>query len=78
MTYGRWQVIGRRKYRGHPTGTVFDADLQDGPASRAIARRDIVLLEHIEPGLPPEYTFPEGWLTAAQANHRGAERRLIR
>ncbi len=75
---GRFQVVGRREYRGHPTGTVFHARLDTNAAQRAINRKDIVLLELAEPTLPPDYTFPDGWLTAEQANHRGAERLLTR
>ncbi len=76
MTFGRWQVTGGREYRGHPPGTVFVTGIQDNAASRAIARGDIVLLEETDPGLPPVFTFPKGWLTAEPPNTRGAERLL--
>ncbi len=75
---GRYRVVGRREYRGHKTGTVFDARLETNAAGRAIRRGDIVLLEQTEPGLPPDHAFPDGWLTATQANQRGAERLLTR
>ncbi len=75
---GRYQVVGRREYRGHPTGTVFDARLDTHAAARAITRGDIELLEQIEPGLPPGFVFPDGWLAAEPINNRGAERLLTR
>ncbi len=65
MTFGRWKVTGDREYRGHTPGTVFVTGLENNAASRAIRRGDIVLLEETRPGLPPGYTFPKGWLTAA-------------
>ncbi len=57
---GRYEVTGRREYRGHPTGTIFDAHLEPGPARRAIARKDIRLLETITPTHGP-FTPPDGW-----------------
>ncbi len=76
MTFGRWKVTGNREYRGHPPGTVFVTGLDNNAAHRAIRRGDIVLLEETQPGLPPEFTFPLGWLTAEPANTRGAGRLL--
>ena len=61
MIHGLWQVTGKRIYRGHEPGTQFEASLQDGPAGRAVARGDIVLLEEFTPALPAEYQLPEGW-----------------
>lgn len=76
---GEYEVTGRREYRGHPTGETFMARLNPGAEQRAIARGDIRLLRRVEPLLEPgSYDLPPGWLTAAQANHRGAERRLTR
>lgn len=69
-TFGRWKVVGPREYRGHPTGTEFVAGLENGAASRAIARGDIVLLEKTRPGLPARYGLPSGWLTATPATTR--------
>ncbi len=74
MTFGRWKVTGNRDYRGHPTGTVFVTGLENNAASRAIRRGDIVLLEETQPGLPPGYEFPKGWLTAEQQQTNEAPR----
>lgn len=79
MTYGVYRVIGRREYRGHKTGSTFHARLDRNAEQRAIQRRDIELVGHVTPEVPPDHTFPEGWLPSpiTQTN-RGAERRLTR
>lgn len=62
---GRYQVVGRREYRGHSRGTVFDARLDRAAEARAVRRGDIVLLERVVPAVQPgSYVFPTGWLTA--------------
>lgn len=62
MTYGLWRVCGSRIYRGHEPGEEFEGALPDGPASRAVARGDIELLDEFSPELPADHCLPEGWL----------------
>lgn len=62
MTYGVYEVTGQREYRGHKTGSTFMARLDRNAERRAIQRRDIVLLRHENPEVPPAHTFPDGWL----------------
>lgn len=79
MTFGRYQVVGRREYRGHETDTVFEARLDRNAEARAIRRGDIVLLEQIQPGLEPgSFVLPDGWLTAEPSTIEAPERRLTR
>ena len=61
MIHGEWQVTGKRVYRGHEPGEKFEASLDDGPAGRAVARGDIVLLEQFIPAVPADHELPEGW-----------------
>lgn len=77
MIYGEYEVTGRRQYRGHDTGTRFEAR-HDPAKERAIGRGDIRLLRLIEPAAPPGGTLPDGWLTPPtdvpqQANHEAPE-----
>jgi hypothetical protein len=70
--YGEFQVVGKRAYRDHPHGTVFQARLERNAEGRAIARGDLLLLRVVEPCLQPgSYTFPTGWLTAT--NHEAGK-----
>ena len=63
LVYGRYEVVDKRDYRGHPQGTVFDARLESNAERRAIARGSITLLARVVPALEPgSYIFPEGWL----------------
>jgi hypothetical protein len=66
MTIGEYLVTGKRNYRGHEPGTIFEARLNPNAEARAINRGDIRLLRQIEPTIQPgSYTFPDGWLTDA-------------
>lgn len=56
-----YEVTGKREYRGHKTGTVFQAR-HDPPKQRAINRGDITLLRICEPQVPQDRTYPNGWL----------------
>ena len=68
--YGVYRVTGRRQYRGHEPGTTFEAILDRGAEHRAIARGDIELIRHVQPGLAPgSYRLPPDWLEPATANH---------
>lgn len=65
MTFGEYQVVGKREYRGHAPGTIFEARLDRNAAARAIRRGDIALLRTITPGLEPgSFSFPVGWLAS--------------
>ena len=48
MTHKRYLVTGKRKYRGHQPGTVFEAQLEPDAERRAIERESIRVLEEIE------------------------------
>ena len=61
---GVYEVTGRRVYRGHEPGTVFEARIDGTVAARAIKRGDITLLEYITPNLPAEWALPKGWTNA--------------
>lgn len=61
-THGLYEVTGSREYRGHPHGTQFEAALDRNAERRAIARRDIRLIDRVAPTLlPGSWTFPDGW-----------------
>jgi hypothetical protein len=69
---GRYEVCGRRAYRGHSPGSTFEARLDSSAEARAIRRGAIELVEHFTPGpVPGSYTFPDGWLD--QPQHRANE-----
>jgi hypothetical protein len=60
--YGLYKVCGRRKYRGHDPGSLFEAVLQPLAEARAIRRGDIILLERITPRVQPgSYQLPRDW-----------------
>lgn len=58
---GIYKVVGRRRYRTHEPGTVFEARLYPDQERRAIQRGDIILLERITPTLPEGYRLPQDW-----------------
>lgn len=65
-TFGVYKVTGRRPYRGHEPGTVFEACLAPGPEQRAVARGDITLIERVTPDLVEgSYRLPPDWLKPA-------------
>ena len=58
---GRWLVSGKRIYRGHHPGAVFESRIEPRAAHRALVRGDIRLLEKIEVRLPDDRSLPAGW-----------------
>lgn len=61
-TFGVYEVVGRREYRGHKPGEVFEAVLDPGPEQRAIARGDIRLVARVTPTIEAKnITFADGW-----------------
>ena len=72
---GLYQVVDRRDFRGHSTGTEFPARLDPRQERRAVQRGSIVRLGSVTPR-PENYTFPEGWLsgphTTSQPRRREA------
>lgn len=65
MTHGLFEVTGRREYRGHPTGTRFEARM-DVALQRALNRGDIRLISAIAPDLEPgSFTLPKDWPPSA-------------
>jgi hypothetical protein len=62
VTKKRYLVTGRRNYRWHAPGTVFDAVLERDAERRAIERGSIRVLELVEPGLENgSYELPKDW-----------------
>jgi hypothetical protein len=69
---GRYLVTGKRAYREHEPGTVFEAHIPWGPEQRAINRGSIRLLERMVADLPPgRYRLPLGWPTYTTARKEG-------
>ena len=60
MKHKRYLVTGKRKYRWHQPGTVFEARLEPDAERRAIERGSIQVLEEIEVGVG-SYVLPDGW-----------------
>jgi hypothetical protein len=59
---GRYQVTGKRAYREHEPGEIFDALLDPNAEARATARGSIKLIERLTADLPPgKYRLPLGW-----------------
>ena len=56
----RYLVTGKRQYRWHAPGTVFEARLDPDAERRAIERGSIRVLEEIEVGVE-SYELPEDW-----------------
>jgi hypothetical protein len=68
-TLGVYEVVGRRAYRGHQPGVVFEARLDRNAEMRAINRRSIRLLDRVADELPPgKYRLPHGWPEARERN----------
>lgn len=62
MTFGVYEVIGHRKYRGHDPGTVFEAALDPAVEQRAISRRAIRLVRREIPRVvPARFKPPANW-----------------
>ncbi len=60
--YGEYLVTGKRAYRGHEPGTVFEAQLDKLPEARAIQRGDIRVLRRFTPSVEPgSYRLPDDW-----------------
>ncbi len=60
---GEYEVVGRREYRGHKPGVIFEARIDRNAEGRAIRRGDIRLLRVIKPRIPAgSWVMPDGWL----------------
>jgi hypothetical protein len=58
---GRYQVTGKRAYRGHQPGDTFEARLDRNAEIRAVNRGNIILLERLTADLRPgSYRLPAG------------------
>jgi len=67
MEFARYKVIGKRQYRGHDPGDIFEARF-DAALERAVYRGNIEILEVIRPGLPEgSYRLPKDWPPKANA-----------
>jgi hypothetical protein len=61
---GRYEVVGKRAYRGHAPGTEFEARLDRAAEIRAVNRGSIRLLARVDADLVPgSYRLPVGWPT---------------
>ena len=60
MTHKRYLVTGKRQYRWHAPGTVFEAKLDPDAERRAIERGSIRVLEEIDIQVK-NYRLPEDW-----------------
>lgn len=68
---GRYEVVGRRVYRGHKPGEVFDAYLDVPAERRAIGRGSIRLIERVPADLTAGmYRLPAGWPAITTAEGR--------
>jgi hypothetical protein len=77
MTHKRYLVTGKRQYRWHEPGSVFEAQLDPLAEERAIARGAIEVLEVVQPCLQDgSYTIPEDWSVRAseQGEHVSSRR----
>lgn len=58
-----YQVISRRRFRGHQFGETFYAVIDPAAERRALLRGDIRVVDRVQPSLQPgTYGLPEGWL----------------
>lgn len=60
MTHKRYLVTGKRQYRWHEPGTVFEAQLDPDAERRAIERGSIRVLEEVTVSVENHY-LPEDW-----------------
>jgi hypothetical protein len=60
VKHGRYRVSGKRRYRNHEPGAIFEARLEPDAERRAIARGSIELIEYIDI-VPGSHRIPEGW-----------------
>lgn len=62
----RYLVTGKRQYRWHEPGTIFEAQLDPLAEKRAIDRGAIRVLDVVQPGLQDgSYTIPSDWSVRA-------------
>lgn len=70
MSFCEYLVTGRRNYRGHTPGTLFEAQ-HDAAKQRAIGRGDIKVIRLIAPGVPKGATLPDRWPPTVTQTHEG-------
>ena len=69
---GEYEVVGKREYRGHSPGTIFEARIDRAAVSRAISRGDIRLLRMVEPVIQSgSFALPDGWLSMHERSRSG-------
>lgn len=58
----KYLVIGRARYREHPSGETFEATLDPDAERRAVDRGDIQILDPTPTTIKPgSWTLPSGW-----------------
>jgi len=69
----RYLVIGKRRYRWHEPGSVFEAKLWPDAERRAIERKSIRDLGPVDPSLKPgSYRLPNDQPLLAEVPNRDA------
>ena len=69
----RYLVTGRRQYRWHEPGTVFEANLDPDAERRAIERGSLRVLAVVNPSLEPgSFVLPDDQSTMADEPNRDA------
>ena len=57
-----YQVTGTLPYREHKPGELFETTLDEATERRALARRNIRIVQHTKVGLEPgSWRLPRGW-----------------
>lgn len=76
--YGVYRVTGKRQYRGHDPGTVFEAFIDPPVEQRAVDRGDIRVLRRVTPDLTPgSFVLSDNWPPDGRGTaNRGAHGRL--
>lgn len=72
MGHKRYLVTGKRQYRWHAPGTIFEAQLDPDAERRAIERGSIRVLEEVEVCVE-NYELPEDWPLGAVDDARQPE-----
>jgi len=75
VTHKRYLVTGKRQYRWHAPGTVFEANLDPDAERRAIERGSIRVLEEVEVRLR-SYGLPRDWPPKAVDAHEPVGSRM--
>lgn len=74
----QYLVTGKRKYRWHDPGTVFEARLDPAAERRAVERGSIRVIAVVQPGLQDgSYTLPKDWPGEADVTPTRGDREVV-